>query len=1201
MLSALLAVLFLLLCFLFARNITFDEDINKIIPKNERSGLTSNILSQLNFSDKIVVMIESKNPEDDFALSETADRFLEEIEPLHKYYSKIDGRIDENQISETFTFVHEHLPLFLNDQDYAAIAGKINPDSIAAKTVQNYNELVSPTGIVSREFIKKDPLGITGIGLQKLSALNVGKDFRLENNYVVSSDGKNLLLFIEPAFGGSETKNNEIFVDQLNAVKEKLNKDFNGISEIRYYGSPFIAVANAKQIKKDIQSSVFISSGILLILLIFYFRNFFAPLIIFIPTVFGAAGGLVFIYFLKDSISAISLSVSAILIGITIDYAIHILTHSKHKKSAEEVIREITKPVMMSASTTAISFLCLLFVKSEALQDLGVFASVTVILSAVFTLIIIPQLYNPAKVSANSRTTFVDRLGAYPYEKNRWLVIFCGILIVASFFGWRHVKFNQNINDLNYVPDEMKANEKRLEQLSDLTSKSIYVVSYGNSQDEALKQNAEVHNFLVAQQKQNSIISYNSVGGAVLSKAEQQERINLWNNFWNAERKNNTLATLAQEGSAVGFNETAYEDFTKQLNTQFQPISQEKYGELEALQLDQFINHSNGLYTVSTLVKIDERNRDSFVNAIEKTGNVMAIDRQQLNENFLGLLKEDFTDLINYSVIAVIIVFMLFFRNIDLTLMAVIPILLSGMVTAGILYFLGLEFNIFSTIVCTIIFGAGVDFNIFLTQAMQKEITTGEAQLPLYRVSIILALLTTVLAIGALIFARHPALYSVAAVALIGLCAVTFISFAMYPLMFNFIKKRQEKGRSPITFRLFIHSALSFIYYGLGSAVFSLIGKFLVPKAGTGTLNNIKKLMAGFLKSVLYSNPFVKKRVINFSKENFDKPAIIIANHTSFLDSLVIALVTHKVIFLVNDWVYQSPVFGPMVRALGFYPVSQGIENGMDALKEKVKQGFSLVVFPESQRSYDNRVKRFHKGAFYLAEELKLDIVPMFIHGNSEVLPKNDFIIYDGAITVKVGDRIEYGDTAFGKNYSEKTKKINKMFREEFNGLRQELEDENYFRKTIYLSFLYRENEIVDAVKKDFEDHKTTYFRLNKFIAEDAVILHAAHDYGQKDVLIALQQPGRKIFTYISEEENRNVASQNYLVKRRKIHYLTDINETTKEIDVLLVSDPEFRLSELSRLPRTIMFLQVRPENAVPADYELTHEDAGFIIYSIKE
>lgn len=110
---------------------------------------------------------------------------------------------------------------------------------------------------------------------------------------------------------------------------------------------------------------------VLLILLIYYFRNFFTPIIVFLPTVFSVLLALLVLYFIKDKISAISLSVGAILIGITIDYALHILTHYKHNNNIEELYKEITQPIILSSATTAVSFLCLVFVRSEALKDLG--------------------------------------------------------------------------------------------------------------------------------------------------------------------------------------------------------------------------------------------------------------------------------------------------------------------------------------------------------------------------------------------------------------------------------------------------------------------------------------------------------------------------------------------------------------------------------------------------------------------------------------------------------------------------------------------------------------------------------------------------------------------------------------------------------------------------------------------------------------
>ncbi|MGG5209692.1 MMPL family transporter [Chryseobacterium sp. MIQD13] len=1185
-LSAIIALGIAALCGFFASKINFEEDINQIIPKNEKSDLTAKVLKQLNFSDKIIVIIENKSGEDNFQLSETADAFLQKIDPLKKYIGSVQGKVNDSEISETFDFVSQNLPLFLDENDYAEIERKLQKDSIAKQVENNYVSLVSPTSLVTKDFIKKDPLGITYLGIKKLNALNISKDFKLEDNYIVTKDGKNLLLFIDPKNKSNDTKSNEAFVNQLNEIKDGINKQFKGKTELSYFGSPVIAVANAQQIKKDIQNTVMISMTVLLVLLIYYFRNFFTPIIVFLPTVFSVLLALLILYFIKDKISAISLSVGAILIGITIDYALHILTHYKHNNNIEELYKEITQPIILSSATTAVSFLCLVFVRSEALKDLGLFAAITVILSSVTALIIVPQLYTPKEKDDKHSTNFIDRIGSYPYEKNKPLIIGCSIIIIACLFGFRHVGFNEDIGDLNYIPKELKISEAKLQKLSDITSKSIYTISYGDSEEKALTRNSQLSNFLEKEKREGKILSYNSLGNIVLSETDQKHRIETWNKFWDGNKKNHTVSQLVNSGNQFGFNSNAFDNFNEILNKNYTTLSLRDYEKVKALQISEFLSNENGFYTVSNVVKVDEKKRDAFIKDVEKNHNALAIDRQQMNENFLGLLKRDFGTLINYSLLAIILTIIVFFRNFELTVLTMFPIVLTGIVTAGILYFLGLELNIFSTVVCTLVFGVGDDFSIFLTKAMQKEHTTGKNELPTYRTSIILAVFTTILSIGSLIFAKHPALHSLALVALIGMFSVIIITSTLYPFWFRLlITNRAKKGLSPITFRLFLRCIISFFYYGLGGFVFSLIGSVFIKRSKGKTLDIIKLILAKFLTSVLHISPFVKKRVIKNPAEDFSKPAVIIANHTSFLDTLAIAMATHKIIYLVNDWVYDSPVFGRLVRALGFYPVSQGIENGMEQLKEKIDQGYSLVVFPEAERSYTNDVKRFHKGAFYLAEQFGLDILPLYIHGNSEVLPKGDFIIYDGSITVKVGERINKDDVSFGKNYSERTKKINAYFREKFAELRNELEDENYFKKKLFLSYLYKDNEVVKEVKDDFNANKSVYFELNKHIAKDASILHIADDFGQKDVLLTLYQAERRIFSYIQNHERRETAKQTYLVKRRKLNYINDISDINKNIDVLLISDKNFDISTLKNLPETIIFLNTPHKALNDSDY----------------
>ncbi|MCE3074849.1 MMPL family transporter [Chryseobacterium gwangjuense] len=1197
-LSVLFATGIAVLCIFFASKINFEEDINQIIPKNEKSDLTAKVLKQLNFSDKIIVIIENKSKEDSFQLSETADTFLNKIEPLQKYIGSVQGKVNDNEISETFDFVNQNLPLFLNENDYKEIERKLQKDSIAKQVENNYVSLVSPTSLVTKEFIKKDPLGITFLGIKKLNALNISKDFKLEDSYIVTKDGKNLLLFIDPKNKSNDTKNNEVFINQLNEIKDNLNKQFKGKTEISYFGSPVIAVANAQQIKKDIQNTVIISMTVLLLLLIYYFRNVFTPIIVFLPTVFSVLLALLILYFIKDKISAISLSVGAILIGITIDYALHILTHYKHNNNIEELYKEITQPIILSSATTAVSFLCLVFVRSEALKDLGLFAAITVILSSITALIIVPQLYTPKTKEKATNTNFIDKIGSYPYEKNKPLIIGCSIIILVCLFGFRHVGFNEDIGDLNYIPKDLKISEAKLEKLSDITSKSIYTISYGNSESEALTRNSQLSQFLEKEKKDGKILSYNSLGNVVLSEKDQKKKIEEWQKFWNTNRKNQTISELVNNGNNFGFNSSAFDQFNENLNKNYSTLTLKDYEKVKALQISEFLSNENGFYTVSNVVKVNEKKRDAFIKDVEKNHDALAIDRQQMNENFLGLLKKDFNTLINYSLLAIVLTIIVFFRNFELTLLTMFPIVLTGVVTAGILYFLGLELNIFSTVVCTLVFGVGDDFSIFLTQAMQKEHTTGKNELPTYRTSIILAVFTTILSIGSLIFAKHPALHSLALVALIGMFSVIIITSTLYPFWFRLlITNRAKKGLSPITIRLFVRSVLSFLYYGLGGLFFSFFGHFFVKKAKGKTLDSIKKVIALFLKSVLHVTPFVKKTVIKNPNENFSKPAVIIANHTSFLDTLALAMVTHKIVYLVNDWVYDSPIFGKLVKALGFFPVSRGIENGMDKLKEKIDEGYSLMIFPEAERSYTNDVKRFHKGAFYIAEEFGLDVVPVYIHGNSEVLPKGDFVIYDGAISVKVGERIHKDDFSFGKTYSERTKKINAYFRNEFAKLRNELEGENYFKKKLFLSFLYKDAEVVKEVKEDFNKNKSVYFELNKHLPSDKNILHISDDYGQKDVLLALQQAARSIFSFNTNAEKREVAKHNYIVKQRKIKYITDFSEINKEVDTLLISTDSFNLNNLKVFPSKIIFINQENISFNHTDYIVEFSSLSIKIY----
>lgn len=1168
---SLLASVLLFIIFLFAAfQIEFEEDISRVLPKNDQTDITSKVLQQLDFSDKIAVIIQKENQGTYEDLTQSANQFLDSLGALNNFIEKVQGKFQTEDFSQTLDFFYENLPLFLSQSDYETIEAKLKKDSIQKIVENNYKTLISPTGIISRNQILKDPLGLTFLGLEKLQNLQADDQLSFENGFLTTPDRSKILLFIKPTLSGSETKQNTEFVNALNEIKNHLNTDFKERVSIDFFGANFIAVANATQIKNDILTTLTLSISLLMLLLIFYYRTVFIPFIVFIPTVFGAATALAFVFLFLGKVSAISISVGAILLGVTIDYSLHILTHFKHHLDIKSLYEQITKPVIISSATTAAAFLCLLFVESDVLKDLGVFAAVSVLASAFFALIFIPHLYRPSQVIKKRKTHLFDRWAAVDFHKNKLLALITLAAVIVSLFVFGKLQFNSNISDLNFISDELKAAESKLEESTNITSKSVYVAVYGTSEEKVLQKNDEVFSILQQIKTEKGVEKMSSIGSVLFSEEKQQERIKRWEEFWSTERIDFVKKDLTESSKEFGFKPETYTNFYTHLENNFNPKSLNDFENIKTIPVSEFVSESNGFYTVSTLVKVDESQRANLVSKFQNLDGVMLIDRQEINETFLGQLKDDFGSLINYSLLVIFLILWLFFKRLELVLVAILPIVITAIVTVGTLVLLQIQLNIFSLIVCTLVFGIGVDFSIFMTSALQKRYTGFNIDLRTYKASILLAVLTTTLAIGVLIFAKHPALKSISIASIVGVFSALIVTFVFYPILFKFFfENRVKKGKSPISLRLLLHSFFSFTYYGLGGLLIAVLGPvllFLVPVKKERKMLWFRKVISVYLKSVLYTNPFVVKKVLNPYNETFQKPSVIISNHTSFLDSITIGMLSPKIIFLVNDWVYNSVIIGGAARLAGFYPVSKGIDDGISHLRKKVEKGYSLMVFPEATRSKDNVVKRFHKGAFYLANEFQLDILPVYIHGNADVCPKGDHIIYDGKITVVIDQRLPYSDDQLNSHLSKQTKSISTYFKNMFSKIRFEHEDENYYRKTILLSFLYKEPSIYNSVKNSFDSQKHIYFSLWNKLKDKETIFHLTNDFGQWDALLCLQQPNRKIISYIHNLEKRTIASTNYIVHKRNIHYVDSPLHHGLTWDTLLISESSLETEVLNKL-----------------------------------
>ena len=150
---------------------------------------------------------------------------------------------------------------------------------------------------------------------------------------------------------------------------------------------------------------------------------------------------------------------------------------------------------------------------------------------------------------------------------------------------------------------------------------------------------------------------------------------------------------------------------------------------------------------------------------------------------------------------------------------------------------------------------------------------------------------------------------------------------------------------------------------------------------------------------------------VKFSSEvkdgvKFDRPRVVICNHQSHLDLFCQLIFTPDIIFLTNDWVWNNPSYGLLIRNAEYYPVRDGLEELLPKLRSLVERGYSIAVYPEGTRSKDCRIGRFHQGAFWLAEQLGVDVLPMCLYGPGKILKKKTYTIQKGPIRIEVGEPV---------------------------------------------------------------------------------------------------------------------------------------------------------------------------------------------------
>jgi 1-acyl-sn-glycerol-3-phosphate acyltransferase len=186
-------------------------------------------------------------------------------------------------------------------------------------------------------------------------------------------------------------------------------------------------------------------------------------------------------------------------------------------------------------------------------------------------------------------------------------------------------------------------------------------------------------------------------------------------------------------------------------------------------------------------------------------------------------------------------------------------------------------------------------------------------------------------------------------------------------------------------------------------------------------------------------NPFWNVTIENREKLNKSKTYIIISNHQSMLDILLLFRLFTHFRWVSKVEIFRIPVIGWLMTLNSYIRIKRGDKKSilrmMDTCRKVLKSGISILMFPEGTRSEDGNLGNFKDGAFNLALETSTDILPVVIAGASKAIPKKGFLLSNKqSILIRILDEIyssEYKNSDVNeirlKAYSIMKSELNKL------------------------------------------------------------------------------------------------------------------------------------------------------------------------------
>lgn len=1151
---ALLLCMVLVLC-LFARSLQVTADLSQFLDidsdgeARQEEGLS--IFQNIDLKDRLVFMLQGKDSlTDRVDLLDAADSLQISLGELCEQglLKRVMGSIEEEDLHQNLGLIYRQLPFYISDSVYSALSLALDSADYAERKVAQCAQTLSlPLALsFAGDVIASDPLELGFPYLRYLHQLNDTSRYTLADGFIFSKDQRILLLFAQPSAGMGVLKASERLTDSLEVITQRIEREWP--VTLHCYGSPIVSAYNSKRVTADTMLTVLLAIGLILLLMFLFFRRLRTLPQLFFPVLFGAIFALGLVAIIQQHLSLMALGISAVVIGIALSYSIHVITHACYVQTPQQLLRDLAHPLTLGSITTIGAFAVLIFAKSPLLHDFGLLSSLWLVGTTLFCLVFSPHYLSYDNSCVESAPLLLRLMqGCTKFRRGHgWVVFVLMVFTLVSLFLFHRVRFTSDMRVWNYQPARISEAESLLDSIEGGSKGTVYLTTTAGSQDEVIGYYRALHSTLDSLQRKGEIVSYHDIEHFLFTSQEQQEALNKWTHFWEEGNRSEGLSrAIEQAASGWGFSAAANESLTSVIRADYTPVDYLMGDIITHSLLQDWIHHDTATGSLVLMSRIDvpsSRKATLYPQLMTLPG-VSVVDREFFLRSIVESIHSDFNLLLWLSSLLVFAALLISYRRIELALMAFLPMALSWVLILGLMYILGLEFNIVNIILSTLIFGIGDDYSIFVMDGLLREYRDGSPLLEKHMSAIFLSALTVVIGVGVLIFARHPAIRSIALSAGLGIVVVVLISFVLTPFLFHRLITYQVRfGGWPFTWPTLLFTIL-FLPLFLAVNLFCLLYGLVLTAVGCSSVRKRKlvyRMVRRVFRILFAMSPIRVELGRGVDSLRDGKPKLYIANHQSYLDIPLLLCYLDPLVIVTNRRMANSP-FRKILEWLNFPSVSSGYRDLEYVLRRSVEEGYSVLIFPEGTRSSDLRIRRFHHGAFYLADRLELPITPLLIYGSGHALAKRQpFLVRESRVHLLRLELPPHFTADSSQTYATVARRWRAWYEDMYAEAHRAYAStaDPFYRLSLMRGFAYKGVAVERAVQSEVK--REGYYQFwHEVLPLKGTITCLGDTYGAMPQMMSALSPWRRMVAYLTEEEQLSVAGR-VVVANARVSFLRE-------------------------------------------------------------